>query len=92
MHQLRIFFGTLLFALCLCGSARADFISISNLGVDNAQGLVSVGFSIVVADIDPLLRALQEGGEYEVVCTGKLYHRRAGRARPARPAARGCGP
>lgn len=78
MRQLRTLFGTLLFALFLCGSARADFISISNLGVDNAQGLVSVGFSIVVADIDPLLRALQEGGEYEVVCTGKLYHRRAG--------------
>lgn len=79
MRQLQTLFWALLFLpLLFCGDARAEFISLGNLGVDNAQGNVSVGFSIEVSDIDPLLRALQEGGEYEVICTGKLYHRRAG--------------
>lgn len=78
MRQLRTFFACFLLLLLFCGDALADFISISNLGVDNAEGSVSVGFSIVVDDIDPLLQALQDGGEYEVVCTGALYHRRAG--------------
>jgi hypothetical protein len=78
MHQLRIFFACILFILLFCSDVSAEFISIGNLGVDNAEGSVSVGFNIVVNDIDPLLQALQDGGEYELICAGTLYHRRAG--------------
>jgi hypothetical protein len=53
-------------------------VSITDLGVDNADGRVSVGFSIVVNDAAPFLEAVQNGGVYEVLCAGKLYHRRAG--------------
>lgn len=59
-------------------SACASSVSITDLGVDNAAGAVSVGFSIVVNDMAPLMEALQNGGDYEVSCTSKLYHRRAG--------------
>lgn len=76
----------ILIAICLvmAGSLfsapalRADSISLTDLGVDNAQGSVSVGFSIVVDDLTPLMDALQNGGHYEVSCTGKLYKRRLG--------------
>ena len=81
MHKNRIFVTFLsLFAInVFCVSSLwANSISISDLGVDNAAGAVSVGFSIVVNDVAPLLGALQNGGEYTVQCTSKLYHRRAG--------------
>lgn len=77
----RIFITLLcLLALGVCGpqAARASSISVSDLGVDNAAGAVSVGFSIVVNDMAPLMEALKNGGDYEVRCTSKLYHRRAG--------------
>ena len=64
--------------ILLASSLWANSISISDLGVDNADGAVSVGFSIVVNDMAPLMEALQNGGDYEVRCTGKLYQRRAG--------------
>ena len=57
---------------------RADSISLTDLGVDNAQGSVSVGFSVVINEMAPLMEALQNGGQYEVRCTGKLYKRRLG--------------
>ncbi len=59
-------------------SVRAEFISLTDLGVDNAQGQVSVGLSIVVNDMAPLMEALQNGGRYQVLCTAKLYQRHAG--------------
>ena len=64
--------------ILLASSLWANSISISGLGVDNADGAVSVGFSIVVNDMAPLMEALQNGGDYELQCTGKLYQRRAG--------------
>lgn len=57
---------------------RADSIALTDLGVDNAQGSVSVGFSVVINEIAPLMEALQNGGQYEVRCSGKLYKRRLG--------------
>lgn len=57
---------------------RADSISLTDLGVDNAQGSVSVGFSVVIDDMAPLMEALQNGGQYEVRCFAKLYKRRLG--------------
>lgn len=81
MQKNRIFIILLcLFALNLMSAsgARANSISITDLGVDNAAGAVSVGFSIVVNDMAPLMEALQNGGDYEVHCAAKLYHRRAG--------------
>lgn len=73
----------MLFCLFSCAiffapEVRANPASIIDLGVDNAEGRVSVGFSIVVNDSAPFLQALQNGGVYEVLCTAKLYHRRAG--------------
>lgn len=62
----------------LVPAARANPISITDLGVDNAQGRISVGFSIVVNDPAPLRDALQNGGTYEVLCSAKLYRRRMG--------------
>ena len=41
---------------------RADPIALTDLGVDNAQGSVSIGFSIAVNDLTPLMDALQNGG------------------------------
>ena len=69
-----------LFALTVCQAspASANLISITDLGVDNAAGQVSVGFSIVVNDMEPLMEALKNGGDYEVRCTSRLYYRRAG--------------
>lgn len=48
------------------------------MGVDNAGGNISVGFSITVQDVEPLLQALQSGGAYEVRCLGRLYRHRVG--------------
>lgn len=81
MQNHRIFVTLLLvLVLNVCASAplRAETVTISDLGVDNAQGAVSVGFSIVVDDIAPLLQALQDGGDYDVLCTARLYKRRGG--------------
>ena len=71
-------FSFILFCILLAYSAHAEPIAVTDLGVDNSKGAVSVGFSIVVHDEAPLLEILQDGGDYEVRCTGKLYHRRAG--------------
>lgn len=59
-------------------SLWASPVSVTGLGVDNTAGKVSVGFSITVNDMAPLMEALSNGGDYEVSCTSKLYHRRAG--------------
>lgn len=53
-------------------------IAISGLGVDNADGQISVGFNIVVQDVASFQEALDNGGDYEVLCSSKLYLRRAG--------------
>lgn len=68
------------FALSLFSAPalRADSISLTDLGVDNAEGKISVGFSIVVNDKAPLLDALQNGGKFQVRCSAKLYQRRIG--------------
>jgi hypothetical protein len=58
--------------------ARSSPVAITGLGVDNSAGKVSVGFSITVEDMAPLMDALSNGGDYEVSCTSRLYHRRAG--------------
>lgn len=73
-----IFWSLLALNVCLPHVARANSIAVSDLGVDNAAGAVSVGFSIVVNDMTPLMEALKNGGDYEVRCTSRLYHRRAG--------------
>jgi len=64
--------------LFLASVLRADSIAIADLGVDNAQGSVSLGFSVAISDMAPLMEALQNGGQYEVRCSGKLYKRRLG--------------
>lgn len=69
------FFALVVF---LPGAAGANGLAITDLGVDNSAGAVSVGFSIVVTDMAPLMEALKNGGEYRVQCTTRLYHRRAG--------------
>lgn len=68
------------FALSLFSppALRADSISLTDLGVDNAQGQVSVGFSIAVNDMAPLLEGLQDGGRFQVRCSASLYQRRIG--------------
>jgi len=81
MSKNRIFialFYLLAFNICVVPSLWASPVSVTGLGVDNSAGKVSVGFSITVNDIAPLMEALSNGGDYEVVCTSKLYHRRAG--------------
>lgn len=81
MQKIRIFVATccLLTATMISASSLwASSITVSDLGVDNAEGAVSVGFSIVVNDVAPLMNALREGGDYEVRCTSKLFNRRAG--------------
>lgn len=81
MQKKRIFITIWCFLalnIVLASPLRADSIAITDLGVDNAAGAVSVGFSIAVNDMAPLMEALQNGGDYEVRCTTKLYHRRAG--------------
>ena len=81
MQKLRILITICLVltgALFAAPALRADPISLTDLGVDNAQGSVSVGFSIAVNDLAPLMEALQNGGHYEVNCFGKLYKRRMG--------------
>lgn len=72
------FWCLLALAVCQARPASANSISITDLGVDNAEGQVSVGFSIVVNDMGPLMEALKNGGDYEVRCTSRLYYRRAG--------------
>jgi hypothetical protein len=78
-HRILITIG-FVFALSLFSAPvlRADSISLTDLGVDNAEGQVSVGFSIVVNDMAPLLDALQNGGQFQVRCSAKLYQRRIG--------------
>ncbi len=80
MQKIRILItiGLVLALNLFSASAQAEFISLTNLGVDNAQGQVSVGLSIVVSDMAPLMEALQNGGHYQVLCSAKLYQRRAG--------------
>lgn len=70
----------LVFAMSLLWtpSLRADPISLTDLGVDNAQGRVSVGFSIAVNDMPLLLAALQDGGQFRVRCSARLFQRRIG--------------
>ena len=68
----------LAFIVSAFGVAWASPVSVTGLGVDNSAGKVSVGFSITVEDMKPLMDALSNGGDYEVSCTSKLYHRRAG--------------
>jgi hypothetical protein len=78
-HRILITVGFVI-ALSLFSSSvlRADSISLTGLGVDNAEGQISVGFSIVVNDMPPLLDALQNGGQFQVRCSAKLYQRRIG--------------
>lgn len=66
--------------LCLLprSEVHAASITVSDMGVDNAEGNISVGFSIVVQDVEPLLQALQSGGDFKVECSGRLYKRRIG--------------
>jgi hypothetical protein len=81
MQKFRILIASFLVLLGSMFSAPAlwaEPISLTDLGVDNAQGSVSVGFSIAVNDLAPLMEALQNGGNYEVICSGKLYQRRMG--------------
>jgi hypothetical protein len=73
-----IFFCIFSYNVVLAHELWAEPVAISGLGVDNADGQVSVGFNIVIQDLDSLLEALGSGGDYEVRCTGKLYQRRAG--------------
>lgn len=81
MSFIRRAFLTVIFSL-LCtlsiSTVNAASITVSDMGVDNAEGNISVGFSIVVQDVEPLLQALQSGGEFEVVCLGRLYQHRIG--------------
>lgn len=81
MQKLRILIilGLVLMSNLFSASVlRADSIAITDLGVDNAQGSVSLGFSVAINDMAPLMEALQNGGQYEVRCFGKLYKRRLG--------------
>ena len=58
MQKLRILI-TLGLALTLnlfsASLLRADSIALTDLGVDNAQGSVSVGFSVVINEMAPLM-------------------------------------
>ena len=56
----------------------ADVVGVAGLGVSNTDGVISIGFNLVIQDESAVLKALNDGGEYAVVCTGKLYNRRAG--------------
>lgn len=56
----------------------AESVTLSDLGVDNTDGDVTVGFRIQINDMAPLMEALKNGGDYEVRCSGKLFKRRAG--------------
>lgn len=81
MQQIRILFGYFLslpLMFLFCGDAYSYPVSVTDLGVNNAEGAVAIGFNLVVQDRNAMLEALSSGGDYEVVCTGKLYNRRAG--------------
>jgi len=73
-----VFFGLFALGVLAAPCLWAAPLSITDLGVDNSADSVSVGFSIVVEDMAPLMDALKNGGDYEVLCTSKLYRRRAG--------------
>ncbi|MDY0275574.1 MAG: DUF4390 domain-containing protein [Desulfomicrobium sp.] len=64
--------------LFFCRGALAHVVGVTGLGVSNSEGEVCVGFGLVVQDESAVVEALNDGGEYEVVCTGKLYNRRVG--------------
>lgn len=81
MPQFRVALIFTLVSIFLCyfsGLAQASAVGVTNLGVNNAQGMVAVDFSLVVQDEFAVLEALHDGGEFEVTCTAKLYNRRMG--------------
>lgn len=76
--KVRFFFLIVPLMVLFAPMAFADIVGVSGLGVSNAEGVVSVGFHLIVQNESALLEALNDGGEYEVVCTGKLFNRRVG--------------
>lgn len=56
----------------------SPFASLTNLGVDNQDGVLSLGFTIEITDIAPLLDALQSDGAFDVVCQAEIVRRRPG--------------
>lgn len=75
----------LIFCLCplmvacfaLTGFA-STFLALSDLGVDNRDGHLSVGFNIAVHDEASFLDVLQSGGTFLLSCQAEMF-----RARPA---------
>lgn len=58
---------------CLLASS---FVTLTNLGVDNRDGALSVGFNIEIIDAAPLLDALQSDGAFDIVCEAEIVRRR----------------
>lgn len=70
-------FVILLLVTCLSPSLYAsDFIVLTNLGVDNRNDALSVGFNIEIRDAAPLLDALQGSGTFDVTCQADIVRRR----------------